>query len=247
MQIDLTIKDTCVLGLEHLNEKSTEQQVIDLRREGKTVRELAKCLHISSRNVVAILKNNELREIKEELKAKENQRKEVQQTNYTKALKLFSKGYSVLDVTIKLGITSDESKKAYFDFQDIQTTDQFGKFYNQLHKYLQVLLPLCKTIQENGLGEKEANLALEYAKNRLGAEDRLRNLTRLLNMCRTEAEVRSKDVLPSIIGLARQLPFEDSDGMLNIQNFDFKLFVSKIVDEFGLDKCAPSKDNYLRH
>ena len=245
MQIELTIRDTCVIGLEHLSEKSTEQQVIDLRRAEKTVREIANCLHISSRNVIATLKNYKQREF--ELKAKENQRKELQQSNYIKALKLFSKGYSVLDVTIKLGITSDESKKAYFDFQDIQTTDQFGKFYNQLHKYLQVLLPLCKTIQENGLGEKEANLALEYAKNRLGAEDRLRNLTRLLNMCRTEAEVRSKDVLPSIIGLARQLPFEDSDGMLNIQNFDFKLFVSKIVDEFGLDKCAPSKDNYLRH
>jgi hypothetical protein len=84
--------------------------------------------------------------MKKELKATENQKKEVQQTNYTKALKLFSKGYSVLDVTIKLGITSDESKKAYFDFQDIQTADQFGKFYNQLHKYLPLLLPICKTI-----------------------------------------------------------------------------------------------------
>jgi hypothetical protein len=97
------------------------------------------------------------------------------------------------------------------------------------------------------LGEKEANLALEYAKNRSGAEDRLRNLTRLLNMCRTEAEVRTKDILPSIIGLTRQLPVKNPNGSLNVQNFDFKLFVSKIVDEFGLGKCAPSKENYLRH
>jgi hypothetical protein len=241
MQIELTLRGTYIVGLEHMNDKSTEQEVIELRREGKNIREIAKHLHKSLSYVVTTLKNNEQREIEEEFKAKENQRKEVQQTNYTKALKLFSKGYSVLDVTIKLGITSEESKKTYFDFQDLQTTDQFGKFYNQLHEYLPVLLPLCKTLKDKGLGLKEANLALEYAKNRSETEDRLRNLTRLLNLFRVEAKVRTKDVLPSLIGLARQLPAHDSNGSLNVQNLDFKILVSRIVDEFGLDKCAPSK------
>jgi hypothetical protein len=120
-----------------------DQQIIDLRLKGRTVREIANCLHMSSRKVVATLKNNEQREREEELKAKENQSKEHQQSNFTKALRLFSKDHSVLDVTIKLGITSDESKKAYFDFKDLQTTDQFGKDYNQLHEYFPVLLPLC--------------------------------------------------------------------------------------------------------
>lgn len=61
-----------------MNDKSTEQQVIDLRREGKTIREIANHLHKSLPYVVATLKNDEEREFKEELKAKENQRKEVQ-------------------------------------------------------------------------------------------------------------------------------------------------------------------------
>ena len=244
MQIELTRRETCGIRLENLNEKSIEQQVIDLRKEGKTIRQIEDRLHKSSRKVIDILKNNELREIKEELKAKENQRKKVQQTTYTKALKLLSNGNSVLDVTIKLGITSDESKKAYFDFQDLQTTDQFGKVYNQSREYFPVLLPFCKTLKEKGLGIKEANLALEYAMNRSEAEDRLRNLIKLLNLVRTEAEER-KDGLLSIIKFARQLPFADSDGMINVQNFSFKLFVTKIVDEFSLDKSSPSKQNYV--
>jgi hypothetical protein len=157
-----------LVELEHLSDKSKEQQVIDLRRKGKTEREIANCLHMSSRKVVATLKYNEQREREEELKAKENQSKEHQQSNYTKALKLFSKEYSVLDVTIKLGITSDESKKVYFDFQDLQTADQFGKDYNQLHEYFPVLLPLCKTVMDKGLSLKEADLALKYAKNASG-------------------------------------------------------------------------------
>jgi DNA-binding MarR family transcriptional regulator len=244
MQIELPLRDTCVIGLEHLSDKSTEHQIIDLRREGKTIREIAKHLHKSLPYVVATLKNAEQREFKEELKAKENQRKEVQQTNYTKALRLFSKGYSVLDVTIKLGINLEEGKKTYFEFKDLQTTDQFGKCYNQLHEYLPVLLPLCETLKDKGLGLKEANLALEYAKNKSEAEDRLRNLARWLNLFRTEAKIRFKDALPSIIGLARQLPLNDSNGRLNVQNFAFKIFVSEIVEEFGSDKCAPSINKY---
>ena len=76
----------------------TEQQVIELRREGKTIREIAKCLHKSSRKVEDVLKNNEQRELEEEIRARENQSKGRLQSNYTKGLKLLSKGASVLDV-----------------------------------------------------------------------------------------------------------------------------------------------------
>lgn len=216
-----------------INRRNNRLWTFDEREKLYEIQIIVLCSHT--------LKNNDQREIEEELKAKENQRKEVQQTNYTKALRLFSKGYSVLDVTIKLGITSDESKKMYFDFKYLQTTDQFGKFYNQ--EYLPVLLPLCETLKDKGLGLKEANLALEYAKNRSEAEDCLRNLTGLLNLFRTVAKVRTKDVLASIIGLARQLPAHDSNGSLNVQNLEIKILVSKIVDECGLDVCAPSKAN----
>jgi Mor family transcriptional regulator len=222
-----------------LDQNSTEKQVIDLRREGKSVREIAKCLHLSSRDVVAILKNNELREIKEKLKAKENQREEVQQTNYTKALNLFSKGCSVLEVTIKLGITSDESKKAYFDFQDLQTTDQFGKDYNQLHEYFPVLLPLCRTVMDKGLSLKEAHLALKYAKNESEAADKLRYLAKQLTMFRS-VKKPTDDILPSMVDYAQRLPSEDSDGYLNVQNIAFKMFVCRMVEELG----TPSEDRY---
>ena len=218
----------------------TEQQVIELRREGKTIREIAKCLHKSSRKVEDVLKNNEQRELEEEIRARENQSKGRLQSNYTKGLKLLSKGASVLDVTIKLGITSDESKKAYFDFRDLQTADQFGKDYNQLHEYFPVLLPLCKTVMDKGLSLNEANLALKYAKNESEAEDHLRYLAKQLTTYRDMA-VPSNDVLGSMIKFARQLPSEDSDGHSNVQNIAFKMFVCKIVEELGLVKCTLSE------
>jgi hypothetical protein len=87
-----------------LDEKS-RKQVVDQRREGKTIRQIAKNTGKSTRTVTTILKDEELGEIEAELRVKEKERSDVKQTNYTKALRLFSKGKSVLDVTIKLGIT----------------------------------------------------------------------------------------------------------------------------------------------
>jgi hypothetical protein len=218
-----------------------EQQVISLRRKGRTIREIANYLHTSSRNVVATLKNNEQKISEEELNAREDQRKEVQQSNYTKALKLYSKGNSVLDVTIKLGITLEESKKAYFDFRDIQTTDEFGKDYNRLQEYFPVLLPLCKTVMGQGLSLKDADLALKYAKNEPQAENRLRYLAKLLATCRAERKIPANKVLSSMVEFAVQSPSKDSDGHLNIQNIAFRMFVIKMVEELDLTNTLVHK------
>jgi uncharacterized ferredoxin-like protein len=159
-------------------EESRKQHVIDQRREGKTIREIAKGLCISSRALVAILKDSELREIKSELSAKEEEKRDSRQTNYTKALKLFAQGKSVLDVAIKLGVTSDEAKKAYIDFCDLQTCDQFGKSMAKSRNAIRPCCPLYKTIEERGLSSNDASLALEYAENRSKAQAYLQSLNR---------------------------------------------------------------------
>jgi hypothetical protein len=123
-----------------LDDKSGKQ-VVDQRREGKTIRQIAKNTGKSTRTVITILKDEELGEIEAELRVKEKEKSDVKQTNYTKALRQFSKGKSVLDVTIKLGITSNEAKMAYIDFRDSQTCDQFGKDYNQFKEYFRPCCP----------------------------------------------------------------------------------------------------------
>jgi hypothetical protein len=215
-------------------EKILKEQVVARRREGKTIREIARGMGTSSRTVIAILKNNELTETKAELAAKEKEERDVLQINYTKAMRLFSKGKSVLDVTIKLGITSNEAKKAYVDFCDLQTCDQFGKVYYQFKEYLPALLPLYKTILEKGLSSNDALIALEYAKNRVNAEAELESLSRLVVDLRAEEKMHIIKLIPSMVGFALQLPARDPDGSLISQNLSYKLSVSKMVDELGL-------------
>lgn len=215
-------------------EKILNEQIVAQRREGKTIREIARGLGTSSRTVQATLKNNELNEIKAELAAKEKEKRDVLQSNYSKALRLFSKGKGVLDVAMKLGVTADGAKKIYVDFCNLQTCDQFGKVYDELKEYLPALLPLHKTIKEKGLSSNDVFLALEYATNRTKAEADLQYLGRLVNELQAAEKMSVGKMLPSMIQFALRLPAIDLDCSPISQNIAFKISVSKMVDELGL-------------
>lgn len=215
-------------------EKILKEQIVAQRREGKTIREIASCLGTSYRTVQATLKNNELTEIKAELAAKEEEKRDVLQSNFTEGLRLFSKGKGVLDVALKLGVTADEAKKIYVDFCNLQTCDQFGKVYDELKEYLLALLPLHKTIKEKDLSSNDVFLALEYATDRTKAEADLQYLGRLVNELQAAEKMSVGKMLPSMIQFALRLPAIDLDASPISQNIAFKISVSKIVDELGL-------------
>ena len=95
-------------------------RVIELRKEGKTIREICKEMHMSSRTVIGILKDNSSKEAQEEELRKAQEQQNALQTNYTRALRLFKEGKSLLDVTIELGLFAEETKRAFDDFQEIR-------------------------------------------------------------------------------------------------------------------------------
>ena len=101
------------------------RKVIELRKEGKPIREIAKQMHMSSRTVIDILKDNSSKEAREESRRKEQDQQNAVRTNYTKALRLFKKGKNLLDVTIELGILAEETEKAFLDFSDMNMRGRF--------------------------------------------------------------------------------------------------------------------------
>jgi IS30 family transposase len=70
------------------------RNVIELRKEGKTIREIANQMHKSSRTVIDILKDNNSKEEREYSSRKEQGQQNAVLTNYTKALRLFKEGKS---------------------------------------------------------------------------------------------------------------------------------------------------------
>jgi transposase len=138
------------------------RNVIELRKEGKTIREIANQMHKSSRTVIDILKDNNSKEKREESSRKEQEQQNAVLTNYTKALRLFKEGKSLLDVTIELGVLAEETKKAFFDFWEMSSADDFRGVYENIKPYLPDLMSLWKTIIEKGLDVKDVLVAIEH-------------------------------------------------------------------------------------
>jgi IS30 family transposase len=153
------------------------RRVIGLRKEGWTVRDIATELHMSSRTVIGILKDNSSKKEREDSGKKAQEQQNALQTNYTKALRLFKDGKSLLDVTIELGVFAEETMRAFFDFQEITGVDNFREAYEHIKSSLSALLILWEMMKERGLGVKDALVAIEYAKDHANAERELQVLT----------------------------------------------------------------------
>ena len=121
-----------------------------------------------------MLKDNSSKEALEESRRKEQEQQNVGQINYTRALRLFKEGKSLLDVTIELGVSAEETKRAFFDFRDITNGDDFRGVYEEIKPYLPDLLTVWKIVREKGLGVKDALFAIEHASERAKAEEELR-------------------------------------------------------------------------
>jgi DNA-binding CsgD family transcriptional regulator len=92
-----------------LTRQEKEQKVLDLYNEGKTIREIAKELRMSFRDIGAILKKasgalEERQDIKESLSLS------------NKAYRLFSKGKTPIQVAITLNLSEDETTKFYQEY-----------------------------------------------------------------------------------------------------------------------------------
>ena len=171
------------------------RKVIELRKAGKTIRYIATEINMSSRTVIEILKDNSLKEEQEDSRKKEQEQQNIVQTNYTKALRLFKEGKSLLDVTIELGVSVEETKRAFFDFRDITNGDDFRGVYEEIKPYLPDLLTVWKIVREKGLGVKDALVAIEHAKERAKAEEELRAINDKVTSLQTQVITLNSEIL----------------------------------------------------
>lgn len=152
-------------------------RIIELRNQGKTIRVIAKELGMSSRTVIGILNDNSAKDARAGAEKKNQEQQYLLQTNYTRALRLFRDGISLLDVTIDLGVFAEETKRTFFDYQEINGLDNFRGVYEDIRSSLPALLTLWGMMTERGLGVKDALVAIEYASDRAKAERELQFLT----------------------------------------------------------------------
>jgi transposase len=108
-----------------LSRQEKERLVVDLYNQGKTIRDIAKDLRISFRDIGSILKKasgekEEKRDIKESLSPS------------VQAYRLFSKGKTPIDVAITLNLSEAETTKYYEEYWDLNQMHELRMVYDEI-------------------------------------------------------------------------------------------------------------------
>ncbi len=150
-----------------LSIQERKKQVIILHKRRYTVRQIAKELRISTRDVVAILKEYEREEKeareREVIEREEKEKKRLFSSKRSEALKLYKKGTDPLDVAIELDISAEEAKAFYYEYCSLQCPPQFLQVYTELNNTnsFNSFTNLFHLIREKDLSIEEGIEAIE--------------------------------------------------------------------------------------
>ena len=135
-----------------LNKFEKEKKVIELHKEGKTLKEIAILLHMSFRDISRIIKKYER---KKELQAK---REESNKTNQPKkpsisaqTFKLFRDGKKLTDVAIDLEIPAKKAVKLWSQFLRLERMYECYEFYQVFQYEIPRLLSINNFIKRNNI------------------------------------------------------------------------------------------------
>ncbi|MGB6593068.1 MAG: hypothetical protein WA323_09100 [Candidatus Nitrosopolaris sp.] len=145
-----------------LNREEKEQYVVQLYKEGRSVREIAKQMHMSFRDIGTITKRLKS-EVERERGYLEENDDIISKSKTTQAIKLFSEGKNTVDVVIALDLRADEVQAIYRQFWELNDMHELAEVYEEIRPYLSSVLRLHKILNDLGMGEQEIINVLKLA------------------------------------------------------------------------------------
>src|SRR5215216_4689789 len=138
-----------------LTRQEKERLVIDLYNQGRTIRDIAKELRMSFRDIGSILK-------KASGEMEENQDKEQLSllSPSTQAYRLFSRGKAPIEVAIELDLAESETTKFYEEYLDLKQMHDLRMVYEEIGGDIVHFLKLYKL-------SKDAHMNPEHVVNLL--------------------------------------------------------------------------------
>ncbi|MGZ5509564.1 MAG: helix-turn-helix domain-containing protein [Nitrososphaeraceae archaeon] len=152
-----------------LSKFEKETLVIKLLKEGLTVREIAKEAHISPETIGEIRR----RTLGESaLYTKKNKKL----SKNAKALELFSKNKTPIDVSIELDFDPTEVEKVYQDYLRLKGLTNLIKIYQELGNHVQDLSKFYWSFREEGVDNKIITHILNIADDIPDLEHKIKHL-----------------------------------------------------------------------
>jgi hypothetical protein len=157
-----------------LSREEKKKRVIEMHKKEKTIRQIAKAVHLSFSEIGQI--------IKEEF-GEEQIQPTLQQSKYTQALQLFDSGKGLFEVAVELHLTYDEVLKIYKDYSKLKSHDTLNNLYQDLGDNIQPFLNLFDKLNQSGKTPEDAIIISNHLDQldllRLSCHQKSREVTQL--------------------------------------------------------------------
>ena len=187
-----------------LNKRELENEIIRLRQEGKTYREISKILHVSPSQISAALKKSE----------GTNNEPSIQ----TKAYEMFLKGKRPIDVAIALGIGDEQTTKLWKEYLHLsreykllkirdELKDNFDHFVNLFKEMMSKYYTLDEMREALGIIGKTGDRLLSLSiieREKEQCQEEVDRLSRELGKVRSKISVANQE-LESLESIKRSL------------------------------------------
>ena len=161
-----------------LNKFEKEQKVIELHsKEGKTLKEIAKIVKMSFRDISKIIKAYE-RKITLQAKRKENnQNGQIKKPLIsTQAYKLFSDGRKPTEVVIELDIPPEKVEKLWSQFLKSERMEECYDFFQMCQDNIPTFLTIDNFMKRNNISGPDIANILRKANNVVNLNQTILNL-----------------------------------------------------------------------
>ena len=135
-----------------LNKYEKEEKVIELHKQGKTIRQIAPEVHMSFRDISNLIKAYEKKQAAVALKEKlESNSSNIQKksSKSSQAFKLFRDGKKLTDVAIELEIPAEKAEKLWSQFLKLERMYQAYEFYEDYEYEIPRLLIINNFMKNN--------------------------------------------------------------------------------------------------
>jgi transposase len=178
-----------------LTRQEREQFVIDLYNQGKTIRDIAKEVRISFRDIGAILKK-----ASGEAEEKQDTKESLSQSN--KAYLLFSKGKTPIQVAITLNLSEDETTKFYQEYWNLKQMHELRMVYEEIGADIVHFLDLYRLSKDAHMNPQQIINLLQIANNDLqSVEHKYKTLQRNVK----DIESKELDASINLVDLKSQI------------------------------------------
>ncbi len=193
-----------------LTRQEKEKLVIDLYNQGKTIRDIAKELRISFRDIGAILKQEEKHDIKESLSPS------------TQAYRLFSEGKAPVDVAIALDLSESDTARFYEEYLNLEQMNELRLVYDQIGPDIIHFLKLYKLSKDAHMSPEHVVNLLQISNEYLPLlEQKCKKLRKDIDLL--ESEKQNLGVLGNQVSVLSQISCKYEKEIKNLQNKKIRL------------------------